>query len=246
MTAFGMGGERLEAAGLRRRGAIRIPLGRGDLRGVREAARALAGAPAAARGRAPFPARRRDADRLPGLPRVARRVGLRRDGVPLVDYVSPQVWAWRSASGRARSPGWRGHRHALSLRGRDLPAPGGGRGLRGTPAWSTTFARVSRRGPSVPPRKAAGAWSCCPGAGWARCDATGRRWPRPPRRSRERFDLEVVASAPRVWPDALFERPPKAVSRSRPGHPPRSRRGRPRPRRPPAPRLSRPRSAARR
>lgn len=100
LTAFGMGGERLEAAGLRRVARSeslsvvgisevfeKLPALWQAIRQLREAARRS----------------RPDAAVLIDFPDfhgwLAR--GLHRDGVPLVYYVSPQVWAWRS--GRARA-----------------------------------------------------------------------------------------------------------------------------------------------
>jgi lipid-A-disaccharide synthase len=99
LTAFGMGGERLEAAGLDRVARSeslsvvgisevfeKLPALWRAIRLLRDAARRS----------------RPDAAILIDFPdfhgRLART--LHRDGVPLVYYVSPQVWAWRS--GRAR------------------------------------------------------------------------------------------------------------------------------------------------
>jgi lipid-A-disaccharide synthase len=100
LTAFGMGGERLGAAGLDRVARSeslsvvgisevfeKLPALWQAIRQLREAARRS----------------RPDAAILIDFPDfhgwLAR--GLHRDGVPLVYYVSPQVWAWRS--GRARA-----------------------------------------------------------------------------------------------------------------------------------------------
>jgi lipid-A-disaccharide synthase len=95
LSAFGMGGARLEAAGLERlvhceelsvvgisEVAEKLPALRRGLRTLREAARV----------------RRPDAAILVDFPDfhglLSRR--LHRDGIPLIYYVSPQVWAWRS------------------------------------------------------------------------------------------------------------------------------------------------------
>src|ERR1700719_344592 len=40
--------------------------------------------------------------------RVARRVRARDPAIPIIDYVSPSVWAWRPGRGRARR-GYLGH-----------------------------------------------------------------------------------------------------------------------------------------
>lgn len=107
LTAFGMGGARLEAAGLERVVASEEL----SVVGVSEV---LAKLPAlvAALSRMRDEARRRrpDAAVLIDFPDfhglLARR--LRRLGVPLVYYVPPQVWAWRR--GRARAIAGRARR----------------------------------------------------------------------------------------------------------------------------------------
>jgi lipid-A-disaccharide synthase len=94
VQAFGMGGSRMEAAGLQRIvsadalsvfGVVEVFE---KLPGLR---RALAALDAAARSRSPAAAVLIDFPDFHGL--LARR--LRRRGVPLIYYVSPQVWAWR-------------------------------------------------------------------------------------------------------------------------------------------------------
>ena len=100
LTAFGMGGERLERAGLHR--IVRSDeLAVVGVFEVFEKLPALSGALARMRGAArrfaPDGAVLIDFPDFNGI--LARR--LHRDGVPLVYYVSPQVWAWRP--GRARS-----------------------------------------------------------------------------------------------------------------------------------------------
>ena len=100
LSAFGMGGERLEAEGLDR------VVGSEELSvvGVFEVfeklpalSKALSRMSDAARGRRPDAAILIDFPDFHGL--LARR--LHRARVPLLYYVSPQVWAWRA--GRARS-----------------------------------------------------------------------------------------------------------------------------------------------
>ena len=94
VTAFGMGGGRLEAAGLERVVAsealsvVGITEVVEKLPALRRALRAL---DEAARRRRPEAAVLIDFPDFHAL--LSRR--LRRDGVPLIYYVSPQVWAWR-------------------------------------------------------------------------------------------------------------------------------------------------------
>lgn len=94
LSAFGMGGRRLEAAGLERVVASE----KLAVVGISEVAeklpalsRALATLSAEARRRRPAAAVLIDFPDFHGL--LSRR--LRRDRVPLIYYVSPQVWAWR-------------------------------------------------------------------------------------------------------------------------------------------------------
>jgi lipid-A-disaccharide synthase len=99
VAAFGMGGERLAAAGLDRvaRAEDLSVMGISEVFGRLAAVRRALSALTRAAG-----ARRPDAAVLIDFPdfhaHLARR--LARRGVPLVYYVSPQVWAWRP--GRAR------------------------------------------------------------------------------------------------------------------------------------------------
>jgi lipid-A-disaccharide synthase len=94
VRAFGMGGARLEAAGLERvvcsetLSVFGVAEVVEKLPGLR---RALAALDSAARRREPAAAILIDFPDFHGL--LARR--LRRRGVPLIYYVSPQVWAWR-------------------------------------------------------------------------------------------------------------------------------------------------------
>jgi lipid-A-disaccharide synthase len=100
LTAFGMGGDRLERAGLRRivRSEKLAVVGVFEVfEKLPALSRALARMRGAARRFAPDGAVLIDFPDFNGI--LARR--LHRDGVPLVYYVSPQVWAWRP--GRARS-----------------------------------------------------------------------------------------------------------------------------------------------
>lgn len=94
LTAFGMGGARLEAAGLERVVASEAlsVVGVSEVFGKIPALRAaLARLAAESRRRRPDAAILVDFPDFHGL--LARR--LRRAGVPLVYYVPPQVWAWR-------------------------------------------------------------------------------------------------------------------------------------------------------
>jgi lipid-A-disaccharide synthase len=99
LTAFGMGGGRLAAAGLER-------LARAEDLSVMGFAEVLERLPSVLRAlsalRAAAARRRPEAAVLIDFPdfhaALSRR--LRREGVPLIYYVSPQVWAWRP--GRAR------------------------------------------------------------------------------------------------------------------------------------------------
>jgi len=94
IQAFGMGGSRMEAAGLQRIVSSDSLAVWGvaevfeKLPGLR---RALSALDTAARSRTPAAAVLIDFPDFHGL--LARR--LRRRGVPLIYYVSPQVWAWR-------------------------------------------------------------------------------------------------------------------------------------------------------
>lgn len=100
LTAFGMGGERLEAAGLERvvRSESLSVVGIFEVfEKLPALRRALTRMREGARKRRPDLAILIDFPDFNGL--LARR--LHRDGVPIVYYVSPQVWAWRP--GRARA-----------------------------------------------------------------------------------------------------------------------------------------------
>jgi lipid-A-disaccharide synthase len=94
LSAFGMGGTRLESAGLERiiKSEALSVVGISEvLEKLPALLRALHALKAAARSRRPEAAVLVDFPDFHGL--LARR--LRREGVPLIYYVSPQVWAWR-------------------------------------------------------------------------------------------------------------------------------------------------------
>jgi lipid-A-disaccharide synthase len=94
LSAFGMGGTRLEKAGLDRivRSESLSVVGISEvLEKLPQLRRALGSLDAEARRRRPEAAVLIDFPDFHGL--LSRR--LRRDGVPLIYYVSPQVWAWR-------------------------------------------------------------------------------------------------------------------------------------------------------
>jgi lipid-A-disaccharide synthase len=100
VSASGMGGERLEAEGLKRivdSEAVSVVGIFEVFEKVPALFRALARMRSAARRSPPDAAILIDFPDFNGL--LARR--LHRDGVPLIYYVSPQVWAWRP--GRART-----------------------------------------------------------------------------------------------------------------------------------------------
>jgi lipid-A-disaccharide synthase len=100
LSAFGMGGERLETAGLDRivESAALSVVGVFEVfEKLPALSKALSRMSEAARANRPDAAVLIDFPDFNGL--LARR--LHRAGVPLLYYVSPQVWAWRS--GRARS-----------------------------------------------------------------------------------------------------------------------------------------------
>lgn len=100
LTAYGMGGPRLEAEGLERvvRSEQLSVVGLSEVvEKLPELSRAFRLLTASVRGRPPEAAVLIDFPDFHGI--LARR--LRRDRIPLLYYVSPQVWAWRP--GRARA-----------------------------------------------------------------------------------------------------------------------------------------------
>src|SRR4029453_1793826 len=99
LSAFGMGGERLESAGLDRvvpSESLSVVGIFGVFEKLPALRRALARMRDAARKRAPDLAVLIDFPDFNGL--LARR--LHRENVPIVYYVSPQVWAWGAGRGR--------------------------------------------------------------------------------------------------------------------------------------------------
>jgi len=100
LESFGMGGPLLEAQGLERvvRSEALSVVGISEVfEKLPELSRALAAMRESARSRKPAAAILIDFPDFHGL--LAR--ALRREGVPIIYYVSPQVWAWRR--GRARA-----------------------------------------------------------------------------------------------------------------------------------------------
>ena len=96
------------------------------------------------------PAGRGGPDRLSRFSRCSP-ARLHREGVPLVYYVSPQVWAWRRGPGQGSSPARRGGSSRCSRSRRR--STGGSAPTRSAPAipWSTTCAKGSRSPSPLPP-----------------------------------------------------------------------------------------------
>ena len=133
LTAFGMGGERLAAAGLERvvaSDALSV-VGISEVVEKLPALRgALARLDAEARRRRPAAAVLIDFPDFHGL--LARR--LVRDRVPIVYYVPPAGLGLAPVARAGHRPAGSPRRHALSVRDRDLPAPRGRRRLCRAPA----------------------------------------------------------------------------------------------------------------
>jgi len=207
VTAFGMGGSRLEAAGLERVVASE------DLSvvGVSEVFAKLPALLAAlSRMRDEARRRRPDAAVLIDFPDfhglLARRLG--RAGVPLVYYVPPQVWAWRR--GRARAIARRARRivtlfpfEAALFRSLGADAVWAGHPL-------VDDVREGLSAPSPLPAKTKRRLVLLPGS---RDAELARHWPvlsEAAARLARRFDLEVVAVRAPHLSESLF---PDAAAR---------------------------------
>ena len=199
--AFGMGGPRLAAAGL---DAV-VRSDTMSVVGVIEVAEKLPRLLAALR-RLRFEARRRRPDAavvidfpdFHGL--LARR--LHRDGVPLVYYVSPQVWAWRP--GRARTIA-RMARRIITLfpfEAEIYRKLGADAVCVGHPLVDDVSEGLAK--PSPLPEKTRRRLVLLPGS---RSGELSRHWPAmlgAARRLARKHDLEVVAVRAPGLPDALF------------------------------------------
>jgi len=201
LTAFGMGGERLEAAGLERVVASEEL----SVVGISEVVEKL---PALRRalGRLGAEARRRrpDAAILVDFPDfhvlLARR--LRRAGVPIVDYVPPQVWAWRRWRARAIA---RRARRIITLFGFETEIY---RRLGGDAVWAghplVDDVREGLAAPSPLPPKTRRRLVLLPGSRSAELE---RHWPamaEAAERLARRFDLEVVAVRAPHLPESVL------------------------------------------
>jgi len=202
LTAFGMGGERLEAAGLERVVASEEL----SVVGISEVVEKL---PALRRalGRLGAEARRRrpDAAILVDFPDfhvlLARR--LRRAGVPIVDYVPPQVWAWRRWRARAIA---RRARRIITLFGFETEIY---RRLGGDAVWAghplVDDVREGLAAPSPLPPKTRRRLVLLPGSRSAELE---RHWPAmsdAAERLARRFDLEVVAVRAPHLPESVLD-----------------------------------------
>ena len=202
LTAFGMGGERLEAAGLERVVASEEL----SVVGISEVFEKL---PALRRalGRLGAEAQRRrpDAAILVDFPDfhvlLARR--LRRAGVPIVDYVPPQVWAWRRWRARAIA---RRARRIITLFGFETEIY---RRLGGDAVWAghplVDDVREGLAAPSPLPPKTRRRLVLLPGSRSAELE---RHWPamaEAAERLARRFDLEVVAVRAPHLPESVLE-----------------------------------------
>jgi lipid-A-disaccharide synthase len=202
LTAFGMGGERLEAAGLER--LVRCE--EVSVVGISEVVeklpalwRSLGTLRDAARRRRPEAAILVDFPDFHGL--LSKR--LRRDGIPVIYYVSPQVWAWR---------GWRAH--AIARRARRIITLfpfeveiyrrlGADAVCAGHPLVEDVKEGLSA--PSPLPKGRRRRLVLLPGS---RSAELRRHWPAmraAAARLARRFDLEVVAIRAPSLPASLFE-----------------------------------------
>ena len=202
LKAFGMGGARLVEAGLEpvvRREALSV-VGITEvlekLPAVRRAVRDLGAAAAA---------RRPDAAVLIDFPDfhalLARR--LFRAGIPIVYYVSPQVWAWRR--GRARTIARRARRIVTLF----AFETGIYRGLGADAEWAghplVEEVAEDLAAPSPLPGKTRRRLVLLPGS---RAGEVRRHWPalaEAAGRLARRFDLDVFAVRAPGLPDGLFE-----------------------------------------
>ena len=201
LTAFGMGGARLAEAGLDmvvRSEALsvvgisevleKLPALRGALRRLDRAALA----------RKPEGAVVIDFPDFHGF--LSRR--LKRDGVPIVYYVSPQVWAWRRW--RARTIAGRARRiiTLFPFEAEIYRAFGADAVCAGHPLVEDV--EEGLRTPSPLPPKARRRLVLMPGS---RPKELERNWPPmsgAAARLQKRFDLEVVAMRASALPDTLF------------------------------------------
>jgi lipid-A-disaccharide synthase len=108
---------------------------------------------------------------------LARR--LRSLGIPLIYYVSPQVWAWRR--GRARTIARRARRiiTLFPFEAEIYKALGADAVWAGHPLVDAV--REGLREPPPLPAGSAGGFCCFPGAAPGNCGGTGCRWRRPRR-----------------------------------------------------------------
>lgn len=198
LSSFGMGGSRLQDAGLERI----VPSESLSVFGVAEVfaklpglRRALSVLDAAARARRPSAAILIDFPDFNGL--LARR--LRRRGVPLIYYVSPQVWAWRRYRARRIAESARRIITLFPFEAEIFRRLGGDAVCAGHPLVEDVREGLAR--PSPLPEKTRRRLVLLPGS---RDTEIERHWPTLTAAAAElatRFDLEVVvvraASVPR-------------------------------------------------
>ena len=208
LGAFGMGGRRLAAAGLDRV----VSSEELSVVGISEVFeklpalwRALRRLGAAARGRRPDGAVLIDFPDFHGL--LARR--LESERVPLIYYVSPQVWAWRS--GRARSIARRARRiiTLFPFEAEIYRRLGADAVCAGHPLVDDV--REGLATPSPLPPKTRRRLVLLPGSRTAELERHWEPMARAAQSLASRLDLEVVAVRAAGLPDALF---PNAAERS--------------------------------
>lgn len=201
VEAFGMGGARLEAAGLRKIVSSEALAVFGvaevleKLPGLR---RALAALDSAARRQPPAAAILIDFPDFHGL--LARR--LRRRGVPLIYYVSPQVWAWRGYRARAIARGARRIITLFPFEAEIYRELGADAVCAGHPLVEDV--REGLAAPSPLPPKARRRLVLLPGS---RDLELRRHWPTLADAAVElsrRFDLEIVAVRAAGMPESLY------------------------------------------